>query len=75
MKGILTETNSDMAAITGRLTTVSQPLNMSVSRPFKGSVRKPYTQWMAEVEATARRLECGMTGQYELRTWCSGNWD
>jgi hypothetical protein len=39
---------TDLAVIPGGLTSVVQPLDVSVNEPFKENVRKLYTQWMAK---------------------------
>jgi hypothetical protein len=43
-KRILTEMKTDLAVIPGGLTPVLQPLDVSVTKPFKEYVRKLYTQ-------------------------------
>jgi hypothetical protein len=48
MKIILMEMQTDLTVIPGGLTSVLQPLDVSVNKPCKDSVRKLYTQWMAE---------------------------
>jgi hypothetical protein len=47
-KRILTEMKTDLAVIPGGLTSVLQPLDVSVNKPFKDNVRKLCTQWMAK---------------------------
>jgi hypothetical protein len=47
MKRVLMEMETLLAFIPGGLS-VLQPLNVSFIKAFKGSVRKVYTQWMAE---------------------------
>jgi hypothetical protein len=42
-KRIFTEMKTDLAVIPGGLTSVLQPLDVSVKRPFKDNVRKLYT--------------------------------
>jgi hypothetical protein len=39
---------TDLAVIPGGLTSVLQPLVVSVNKPFKDNARKLYTQWMAK---------------------------
>jgi hypothetical protein len=45
---LLSEMKTDLAIIPGGLTSVLQPLNVSVNKPFKDNIRKLYAQWMAE---------------------------
>jgi hypothetical protein len=42
-KRIFTEMKTDLAVIPGGLTSVLQPLDVSVNKQFKGNVRKQYT--------------------------------
>lgn len=43
----LKEFRMDIAVIPGGLTSVLQPLDMSLNKPFKDNVRRLYTNWMA----------------------------
>ena len=47
-KRLLSEMKTDLAVIPGGLTSVLQPLDVSVNKPFKDNIRKLYAQWMAE---------------------------
>ena len=40
--------DSDLANILGRLTSIPQPLDVSLNKPFKDGVRKRWMQWMAD---------------------------
>jgi hypothetical protein len=59
-----------LAVIPGGSTTVVEPLDVSINKPFKDNVRKVYTQWMAkgghELTLTGkiknRRLKLCVTG-------------
>lgn len=44
----LQELRTEIAIIPGGLTSVLQPLDVSVNKPFKDSVRRLYTDWMAQ---------------------------
>jgi hypothetical protein len=39
---------TNLAVIPGGLTSVLQPLDVSVNKPFKDNVSKLYMQWMAK---------------------------
>uniref|UniRef100_A0A147BLR1 Putative pogo transposable element n=1 Tax=Ixodes ricinus TaxID=34613 RepID=A0A147BLR1_IXORI len=44
----LRELRTDLAVIPGGLTSVLQPLDVSLNKPFKDNVRRLYAEWMAE---------------------------
>jgi hypothetical protein len=75
MKKILTEMKIDPAVITGGLTSVLQPLDVSVNRPFNDNVRKLYTLWMAKggheltLTGKIRRLLIEMMCDWIVRVW------
>ena len=43
-KRLLSEMKTDLAVIPGGLTSVLQPLDVSVNKPFKDNIRKLYAQ-------------------------------
>ena len=40
--------NTELAVIPGGLTSLLQPLDVSLNKPFKDGVRKKWMQWMAD---------------------------
>lgn len=50
VKTTLTEMKTDLAVIPGGLTSVLQPLDVSLNKPFKDNLRKLYVEWMASGE-------------------------
>ena len=51
--------NTDLGVILGRLTSILQPLDVALNKPFKDGVRKRWMEWMAdgihELTATGRQ--------------------
>lgn len=56
-KAILKAMMTDLAVIPIGLTSVLQPLDVSVNKPFKESVKKLYLQWVAEEKQTLAPTE------------------
>lgn len=48
VKRLLKSENTDLAIIPGRLTSVLQPLDVCLNKPFKDRVRQRWMAWMAE---------------------------
>ena len=51
----LARNNTDIAVIPGGLTSVLQPLDVSVNKPFKGNVREQWNEWMMNGEKSFRK--------------------
>ena len=73
-KRLLSEMKTDLAVIHGCLTSVLQPLDVSVYKPFK-DIRKLHAQWMAEgghsLKPTGkiRRPSIELTCSWIVRAW------
>jgi len=50
VKQALRQTNTDVAVIPGGLTSVLQPLDACLNKPFKDRVRERWTTWTVEGE-------------------------
>ena len=48
---------TDLAVIPGGLTSVLQPLDVCLNKPFKDRLRKKWTEWMSSGSATLQRVE------------------
>jgi len=48
VKAAFKQENTDLAVIPGGLTSLLQPLDVSLNKPFKDGVRKKWMQWMAD---------------------------
>ena len=46
VKALLKREKTDLAVIPGRLTSILQPLDVSLNKPFKVGVRRRWMQWM-----------------------------
>lgn len=52
VKAKLRQKNTDVAVIPGGLTSVVQPLDVCLNKPFKDKLRQKWTDWMIEGEKT-----------------------
>jgi hypothetical protein len=60
---------TDMVVIPGGLTSILQPLDISIKKPFKESLRRFYGEWMAE--GNHRYTPGGKIKRPPLETMCS----
>lgn len=75
-KGHLTDTvkeeikkhNTDLVVIPGGLTSICQPLDVSINRPFKVALRRHWHAWMAS--GNVEKTKQGNLKRAELRTVC-----
>lgn len=51
-KKLLRECNTDMAVIPGGLTSLVQPLDVCINKPFKANLKRIWNMWMLEGEKT-----------------------
>ena len=72
VKTALTRENTNLAVIPGGLTSILQPLDVSLNKPFKDGVRK---RWMAEGihEFTASGCQKKLSEELIL-SWIAGAW-
>jgi len=52
IKWRLQRNNIDIAVIPGGLTSILQPLDVSLNKPFKDNVRAEWNKWMVEGDKT-----------------------
>ena len=67
VKALLNWEKTDLAVIPGGLTSILQPLDVSLNKPFKDGVRRRWMQWMAEgiheFTATGRQKKASEYGK------------
>ena len=75
VKTALTQENTNLAVIPGGLTSILQPLDVSLNKPFKDGVRKRWVEWMAEGihEFTASGRQKKPSEELIL-SWIAGAW-
>lgn len=75
-KKLLKSKKTDMAVIPGGLTSVLQPLDVSLNKPFKDSMRTKWNEWMASGQQTY--TAAGNMRAASLPTvcqWVKDSWD
>lgn len=50
VKSVLKESNTDVAVIPGSMTSILQPLDVGVNKPFKDQLRQRWNKWMLDGE-------------------------
>ena len=67
--------NTELAVIPGGLTSLLQPLDVSLNKPFKDGVRKKWMQWLAdgihEFTASGRQKK---PSEELICSWISQEW-
>ena len=76
VKAAFKRENTDLAVIPGGLTSILQPLDVSLKKPFKDRVRKGWMEWMAdgihEFTATGRQKK---PSEELICLWISQAWN
>ena len=76
VKTLLKKGRMDLVVIPGGLTSMLQPLNVCINRPFKFALKQKYTEWMA-----GRNHQYTPTGKIKkpdldlLCSWIKDAWD
>lgn len=76
VKALFKRERTDLAVIPGGLTSILQPLDVSLNKPFKDGVRRQWMQWMAEgiheLTATGRQKKAS---EELICSWISQAWN
>ena len=75
VKGKFKENGYDLAVIPGGLTSICQPLDVAINKPFKDNLRKEWHLWMANggaghtAKGNLRRAKLGDICGWVKRSW------
>jgi len=75
VKNHLCKMKTELVFIPGRMTSVLQPMNLSINKPFKDRLRQQYLTWIADLarELTETgKIKC--TAPTEVARWVSAAW-
>ena len=76
LKAAFARENTNLAVIPGRLTSILQPLDVYLNKPFKDGVRKRWMEWMAEgiheFTASGRQKKPSLE---LILSWIAGAWN
>ena len=76
VKGEVARMKTDMCVIPGGLTSVLQPLDVCINKPFKDSMRQLWTDWMASDEVKTTKGGNLMKPDIEVVcAWVKNAWD
>ena len=76
MKKKFRENGFDLAVIPGGLTSICQPLNVAINKPFKDNLRKEWHLWMANGSAGETAAENLRRARLsEVCGWVKRSWD
>jgi hypothetical protein len=71
----MSRTNLVLAVISGGLTSVVQPLDVSINKPFKDRMREKWRMWMAEGKFETRGGNLKKPNNSLMCHWISEAWD
>ena len=74
VKRQLQQQNTEMAVIPGGLTSVTQPLDVCVNKPFKDKLREKWNSWMINETSSSpvgniKRASLPTVSQWVVETW------
>ena len=71
---VVSECNSSLVIIPGGCTSIAQPMDRSVNKPFKDSMRESWTSWMKLDRATTRMGNLKQPTRQDVINWVSKAW-